>query len=68
MELTQKQIRQALTVLNWHHGKGEVVKVSTPRNGRGGFDIKPYGLTVQTRVYRIEGRTVYALGHQRTVK
>lgn len=71
--LTAAEIRTALEQLNWSYGIGDVITVNpissgTNVNGTGTFDRKPWGMNLQTRTYRIIGRTVKALNHQTTIQ
>lgn len=58
-------VRVALTRLNWHHGRGDIVAVNA---AAGTFTRRPHQCRPETRRFRVVGRTVHALGHQLTVQ
>lgn len=69
---TSDQIRDALNHLNWNYGRGEITEVSAPDLKGNGYFVRRIPTTntggfTENRPYRLIGRTVKALRHQRTV-
>ena len=60
------QVKSAIVHLNNVYGKGSVSNVRVFMDGRVTFDQTPYGCSPSVRRGRVNGNTVFALGHQRT--
>ena len=61
------RVKDAITRLNWHYGKGNVSNIRMYADGGITFDQAPYGCKPEERIGRINGNTVFALRHQRTI-
>lgn len=59
------QVVSALRNLNGIYGRGDLVSVNVTRRT---FIRKPFQCRPETRTFKLEGNTVFALGHQKTVK
>jgi len=55
----------AIVKLNNNYGRGEIVSINTNNNT---YVRKPFQCKPETRRFKIKGRTVYACGHQHTIK
>lgn len=62
--MKKADIVAALNSLNWNYGRGDVVSVNVRR---GVFVRKPFQCRPETRTFRVVGKTVFALGHQKSV-
>lgn len=58
-------IKEAIVRLNSLYGRGYVVSVDHKTRT---FVRKPHGMKEERRSYRVEGSTVYALGHQQKIR
>jgi hypothetical protein len=62
-------VREALQSLNANYGYGDVESVRVFFDGRIEFDVKGFQMRPQTRRgHLVNGRTVKALGHQKTIE
>jgi len=74
--LTDSQILDALKRLNWHYGRGEVTSATFHHSALDGLthaglarrEYEPRLGSPEQFQFRVENRTVKALGHQRTVE
>lgn len=66
------QLREPLDSLNSNYGRGSVGAIRLCLDGEGVFEQKPFGLRSTQRRFHIvssvRGVTVFALGHQITLK
>jgi hypothetical protein len=62
--MKKSEVVDALKSLNWNYGRGDVVSVNV---ARGTFVRKPFQCRPETRTFKVRGRTVFALRHQKTV-
>lgn len=62
--MKKSQVVDALNSLNWNYGRGDVVNVNV---ARGVFVRKPFQCRPETRTFKVVGKTVFALGHQKSV-
>lgn len=65
MKSNLDQISEVLRSLNANYGRGSIVAVRLFLDGKGEFDRKPYGCRVETRKFRLNKETVFALEHQK---
>ena len=68
--LTADQISGALSTLNAHYGRGHVGSIVVYLDGKVEWQQRhdPRLGRTEHRIARVKGNTVFALGHQRTVK
>lgn len=62
--MKKSQIVDALNSLNWNYGRGDIIAVNVAKRT---FTRKPFQCRPEVRSFKIVGKSVHALGHQRKV-
>lgn len=68
-----QSVFDALEKLNWSYGRGDLIRIIPPVDGRisqphtSKAQRLPRGCKMEYFTYRFDGRSVYALGHQRKI-
>jgi len=67
MPTTLQKVSEAIKILNWHYGRGDLRAVKLFLDGHIEFARAPFMMKTETRHGRLIGNTVHALGHQRKI-